>query len=68
MADANSAERAGESLHETAPSAPTPEAEAPIAQSPTGKPTEKRPWWMWIAGGVLVLLAYRGHPVGRHRL
>ena len=32
MPDGNSAESAGKSLHEPAPSAPTPEADAPIAQ------------------------------------
>ena len=48
---------AGESLHEPAPSAPTPKADAPIAQAPIGKQPQRRPLWMWIAGGVLVLLA-----------
>ena len=56
MADSNSAERAGEPL-QTAASVHTPEAEPPIAQPATGKPAEKRPWWMWIAGGVLIVLA-----------
>ncbi len=57
MPDGNSAESAGKSLHEPAPSAPTPEADAPIAQSPTEKQPQRRPLWMWIAGGVLLLLA-----------
>ena len=56
MADATSAERAGEP-HQMAASVHTPEVEAPTAQPSTAKPAEKRPWWMWIAGGALVLLA-----------
>ena len=57
MPDGNSAESAGKSLHEPAPSAPTPKADAPIAQAPTGKQLQRRQLWMWIAGGVLLLLA-----------
>ena len=57
MPDGNSAESAGKSLHEPAPSAPTPAADAPIAHAPTGKQLRKRQLWMWIAGGVLLLLA-----------
>ena len=57
MPDGNSAESAGKSPHEPAPSAPTPEADAPIAHAPTGKQLERRQLWMWIAGGVLLLLA-----------
>ena len=57
MPDGNSAESAGESLHEPAPSVHTPEADAPIAQAPTGKQLQRRQLWMWIAGGVLLLLA-----------
>src|SRR5216683_6352151 len=65
MPDGNSAESAGKSLHEPAPSAPTPEADAPIAQAPTGKQPQRRPLWMWIAGGALVLLAlYEAIPWG----
>jgi hypothetical protein len=67
MPDGSSAESAGESLPEPAPSAPTPEADAPIAQAPTGKQPQRRPLWMWIAGGALVLFgAIRGHPLGHH--
>jgi len=54
MPDEHSAESAGKSLHESPPSAPTPQTDAPI---PTGKPPQRRPLWIWIAGGVLVLLA-----------
>src|SRR5271155_3994472 len=57
MPDGNSAESAGKSLQEPAPSAPTPEADAPLAQAPTGKQLQRRQLWMWIGGGVLVLLA-----------
>jgi membrane fusion protein, multidrug efflux system len=57
MPDGNSAESAGKSLHEPAPPAPTPEADAPIVQAPAGQRPQRRPLWMWIAGGVLVLLA-----------
>ena len=57
MPDGNSAESAGKSLHEPAPSAPMPEADAPIVHAPTGKQLQRRQLWMWIAGGVLLLLA-----------
>src|ERR1700691_1007420 len=57
MPDGSSVESAGKSLHEPAPSAPTPEADAPIARTPTEQQPQRRPLWMWIAGGVLVLLA-----------
>ena len=57
MPDGNSSESVSKSLLEPAPSEPTPEADAPIAQAPTGKQSQRRPLWMWIVGGVLVLLA-----------
>ncbi len=57
MPDGNSAESTGKSLHEPSPSAPRPEADAPIAQAPTEKQPQRRPLWMWIAGGVLIVLA-----------
>jgi membrane fusion protein, multidrug efflux system len=57
MPDGNSPESAGESLHEPAPSVHTPEADARIAQASTGKQPRRRPRWMWIAGGALLLLA-----------
>src|SRR5271168_270914 len=53
MPDANPVQPAGESLHQPAPSASTSKADAPVAQAPT----QRRPLWMWIAGGVLLLLA-----------
>lgn len=65
MPDGNSAESAGESLREPAPSVHAPEADAPIAQAPTGKQLQRRPLWIWIAGGALVLLAlYKAIPWG----
>jgi membrane fusion protein, multidrug efflux system len=57
MPDRNSAESAGKFLHEPARCAPTPEADAPIAQAPTGKQLQTRQLWMWIAGGAFLLLA-----------
>src|SRR5271168_2239610 len=55
MADGNSPESVGKSLHE--PSAPTRETDGPTAHATTGKQLQRRPLWMWIAGGVLLLLA-----------
>ncbi len=55
MSGANS-EPADGAPHKITASAPTPAAEAPIAEPSPGKPTEKRPWWMWAAGGVLAVL------------
>ncbi len=57
MPDGNSSESAGRPLHEPAPPGHTPEADAPIPPAATGKQPERRPLWMWIAGGALVLLA-----------
>src|SRR5271163_4700236 len=57
MPDGNSPESAGESHPKAASSAHTPEADAPIAQASTAKQPQRRPLWMWIGGGVLVLLA-----------
>src|SRR5271154_4154676 len=57
MPDANPVQPTGESLHEPAPSASTSKADAPVAQDPTVKQPQRRPLWMWIAGGVLLLLA-----------
>jgi membrane fusion protein, multidrug efflux system len=57
MSEEKSAEHAGELLDESAAPVTTPKGEAPIVQPSTGKPGEKRPLWMWIAGGVVVVLA-----------
>jgi membrane fusion protein (multidrug efflux system) len=57
MPDANSAEPATEAPQKIAASVPTPAAAVPIAEPPPGKPTEKRPWWIWAGGGVLAVLA-----------
>ena len=57
MPDGNADESAGKSLREPTPSASTTEADTPRAQASTEKQSQGRPLWMWIAGGVLVLLA-----------
>ncbi len=56
MPDEKSADHAGEPLDETAASLTAPKGEAPLAQPSTAKPAEKRPRWIWIAGGVLGVL------------
>ncbi len=56
MSDGNSEEQAGEPLRPSVASGHA-EAEASAPQSQTGKPPAKRPLWMWIAGGVLIVLA-----------
>ena len=53
MPDGKSVNHAGEPLDETATLLTAPKGEAPITQPSTAKPAEKRPQWMWIAGGVL---------------
>ena len=63
MPDGKSADHASESLAETAAPLTAPKGEAPIAQPSTAKPAEKRPRWMWIAGGMLgVLILIEGIP------
>jgi membrane fusion protein, multidrug efflux system len=57
MPGGSSAGSGGESLHGPARPAHTPETDAPIAQEPTGKRPQSRPWWMWVAGGILIILA-----------
>src|SRR5262245_20210487 len=57
MADANS----GEPAQEIPPATPEVDAVTPLAQAPDVTSTEapgagKRRWWVWTAGGVLVLL------------
>jgi len=56
MPDGKSVNHAGEPLDETATLLTAPKGEAPITQPSTAKPAEKRPQWMWIAGGVLGVL------------
>jgi membrane fusion protein, multidrug efflux system len=56
MPDGKSAEHAGEPREEMAVSVTAPQGEAPVAQPSTGKSLQKRPLWMWIAGGVLAVL------------
>jgi len=63
MPDGNSTQSAGKSLLEPAAPAANPEADAPTAQVPIWKQLQGRPLWMWIAGGVLVLLTlYKAIP------
>jgi membrane fusion protein (multidrug efflux system) len=63
MPHGKSADHAGEPLDEKPADVRAPEPEAPIAQSSTEKPVEKRTWWMWIAGAVLaVLILIEGVP------
>jgi membrane fusion protein, multidrug efflux system len=57
MPDGNSVEPAGEPVHQLTASVKVAEPATPIAQPPTEKPAEKRPWWMWLAGGVLMVVA-----------
>jgi len=56
MPDGNADESAGKSLREPTPSASTTEADTPRAQASTEKQSQGRPLWMWIGGGLLVLL------------
>ncbi|MBV8137137.1 MAG: biotin/lipoyl-binding protein, partial [Deltaproteobacteria bacterium] len=63
MAEEKSAEHAGELLDERDGPVTAPKGEAPIVQPATGKPAEKRPLWIWITGGVVVVLAlFEGIP------
>jgi len=59
MPDTNPAEPMEKPAPQAAASANAPEAEgvAPPAHAPTEKPTAKRRRWLWVAGGVVILLA-----------
>jgi membrane fusion protein, multidrug efflux system len=57
MSEASSPEPAKESPRQTGFSESNSEADAQIAQSPAVKLAEKRPRWMWVGGGLLVVLA-----------
>jgi len=57
MPDGNLTESGSEPFRQTAASEGKPEADGRIASSVTEKLGEKRPLWMWIAGGVIVVLA-----------
>jgi len=57
MTDTKSAEPGGDPLRQVAASVHTQESDASIAQAPTGKPSQTRPSWRWIPGGVLIVLA-----------
>jgi membrane fusion protein (multidrug efflux system) len=56
MPNGNSVERASEPVHPSATSGAAPEAEPSAPRSQPGAPATKRPLWMWIAGGVLIVL------------
>jgi membrane fusion protein, multidrug efflux system len=61
MSDANLGKPAGDLAGQLAPS--THEDDTPIAAPHTGKSLAGRPLWMWIAGGVVVVLAlFEGIP------
>jgi membrane fusion protein, multidrug efflux system len=55
MADGNPTET--EPFRQTDAAEGKPETDAQVASSVPGKLAEKRPLWMWIAGGVVVVLA-----------
>src|SRR5271155_3375128 len=55
MDDGNSTE--SEPSRQTAASEGKADADVRVASSVPGKSGEKRPLWMWIAGGVVVVLA-----------
>ena len=57
MPDEHSAESAGESLHQPAPSVHDAGDRCANRASPEWKQPQRRPLWMWIAGGALILLA-----------
>jgi len=57
MSNANSEEPAGEPLRPSAASGHAAKVESSAPQSQAGTPAAKRPRWMWIAGGVLIVLA-----------
>jgi membrane fusion protein (multidrug efflux system) len=58
MPNGNSAERASEPVHPSATSGAAPEAEPSAPRSQPGAPATKRPLWMWIAGGVLIVMLF----------
>ncbi len=63
MPDGKSADHAAEPLEEKATALTAPKVEGSIAQPSTAKPAQKRPLWMWIAGGLLgVLILIEGIP------
>jgi membrane fusion protein, multidrug efflux system len=57
MPDGTSAQSAGESLPEPAPPVPPPPAAAPVEEAPPAPQPQKRPWWVWAAGAVAIVLA-----------
>ena len=57
MPDGNLAEPAHEPVHQPGQSVSAPKGATLIAQLPVETRAEKRPLWMWIAGGILSVLA-----------
>jgi membrane fusion protein, multidrug efflux system len=57
MPDGNSAEPAGEPTNQPAAPGNTPEADDRITRPLDETKPAKRPLWMWIAGGVLIIVA-----------
>jgi membrane fusion protein (multidrug efflux system) len=57
MSEAKSGEPPSGPLHLIAGSERKPDSDTQTEQSSIAKPSQKRPLWMWIAGGLLVVLA-----------
>src|SRR5262245_51033527 len=57
MSDASLGEPTAKPLPPIALAAVKPETDRLAPPAPTEKPTPKRRWWTWVAGGVLALLA-----------
>ena len=56
MPERSSGGSAGESTSEPAPSVHASEADVPVVRASAGRQLQKRPLWMWIAGGLLGVL------------
>src|SRR6202050_2990376 len=65
MANGTSEEHAVEPVRPSVASGGAPAAESSAPQAKAGAPAAKRPLWMWIVGGVLVvLILYAAIPRG----
>ena len=63
MPDGRPADHSGERLDHTAATPAMARSETPVVQPLAAKPAERRPRWMWLAGGLLgVLLLLEGTP------
>jgi membrane fusion protein, multidrug efflux system len=56
MSEAKTAEPASEPTRLTTDSVPDPKPDAQTAQSLAARLADKRPLWMWVAGGLLIVL------------